>query len=77
MAWTAALRRAGRPAGNPAQQHVRTSIMTTLYVQDGTGYRQADSHAVIREAQTILARRFRVRAPALSNLTPPKLSGRA
>jgi DNA repair protein RadC len=67
VALTAALRRVARPAGNPAQQHVRTSIMTTLYVQDGTGYRQADSHAVIREAQTILARRFRVGAPALSS----------
>lgn len=43
--------------------------MTTLYVQDGAGFRQADSHAVIREAQTILARRFRVGAPVLS---PPE-----
>ena len=41
--------------------------MTTLYVQDGAGFRQADSHAVIREAQTILARRFRVGAPVLSS----------
>ena len=70
-AWTAALRRAARPAGNPAPKHSRTSTMTTLYVQDGTGFRQADSHAVIREAQTILARRFRVGAPALA--TPEKM----
>ena len=45
--------------------------MTTLYVQDGAGFRQADSHAVIREAQTILARRFRVGAPVLS--TPERM----
>ena len=34
--------------------------MTTLYIQDGAGFRQADVHAVIHEAQTILAWRFRV-----------------
>ena len=45
--------------------------MTTLYVQDGVGFRQADSHDVIREAQTILARRFRVGAPVLS--TPERM----
>ena len=45
--------------------------MTTLYVQDGAGFRRADSHAVIREAQTILARRFRVGAPVLS--TPERM----
>ena len=45
--------------------------MTTLYVQDGAGFRQADSHDVIREAQTILSRRFRVGTPALA--TPEKM----
>ena len=71
VALTAALRRDERPAGNPAQQHLRTSIMTTLYVQDGAWFRQADSVAVIHEAQTILARRFRVGAPVLS--TPERM----
>ena len=71
MALTAALRRVARPAGHPAQQHLRTSIMTTLYIEDSAGFRQADAHAVIHEAQTILARRFRVGAPVLS--TPERM----
>ena len=45
--------------------------MTTLYVQEGTGFRQAGSQDVIHEAHTILARRFRVGAPALT--TPERM----
>ena len=40
--------------------------MTTLYVQEGTGFRLAGSQDVIHEAHTILSRRFRVGAPALT-----------
>lgn len=41
--------------------------MTMLYVKDGAGFCQAGSEDVIHEAQTILARRFRVGAPVLSS----------
>lgn len=41
--------------------------MTTLYVQEGEGFRQAGAQAVIHEAHAILARRFRVGAPVLSS----------
>jgi DNA repair protein RadC len=64
-AWTAALRRGAPPAGNPAQDHW-TAIMTTLYVREGSEFREADSYHVIREAQLLIARRFRPGAPVLS-----------
>jgi len=40
--------------------------MTTLYVQDGSSFREAESHHVIGEAQVLIARRFRPGAPVLS-----------
>lgn len=40
--------------------------MTTLYVQDGSAYREAESHDVIREAQVLISRRFRAGAPVLT-----------
>lgn len=64
-ALTAALRRGGRPAGNPAHDHW-TTIMTTLYVRDGSVFREADAHDVIERAQVLISRRFRAGAPVLS-----------
>ena len=40
--------------------------MTTLYVHDGSVFREAESHHVIREAQVLISRRFRPGAPVLS-----------
>lgn len=40
--------------------------MTTLYVRDGLTFREADSHDVIRQAQTLISRSFRPGAPLLS-----------
>lgn len=45
--------------------------MKTLYVQDGADFREAGSEEVLCQAHAILARRFRVGAPALS--TPSKM----
>lgn len=45
--------------------------MKTLYVQDGEGFREADSEDVIRKARAIVLRRFRIGAPALT--TPCKM----
>ncbi|MDE2448595.1 MAG: hypothetical protein KGO22_06460 [Gammaproteobacteria bacterium] len=65
LSLTAALRRGAKPAGNPAHDH-RTTLMTTLYVLDGLSFREAESHHVIRQAQVLIARRFRPGAPVLS-----------
>ena len=40
--------------------------MTTLYIHDGLGYREAESNRVIREAQVLISRKFRPGAPVLS-----------
>lgn len=45
--------------------------MTTLYVQDGLGFREAASEDVIRQAHAIVSRSFRVGTPVLS--TPSKM----
>lgn len=44
--------------------------MTTLYVRDRTGFREADKDEVIQQAHAIIARQFRVGSPVLS--TPAK-----
>jgi DNA repair protein RadC len=59
-AWTAALRRGRQPAGNPAlQASVRTPTMTTLYVRDSSGFREATSTDILNQAQCIISRRLR------------------
>lgn len=40
--------------------------MSTLYVHDAGGYREADSREVIREAHALISRRFRRGAPVLT-----------
>ena len=67
---TAALRRGAELPGNPARKHLRSSAMTTLYVRDRTGFREADKDEVIQQAHAIIARRFRAGSPVLS--TPAK-----
>jgi DNA repair protein RadC len=42
------------------------TIMTTLYVHDGSAFREAESHHIIRQAQVLISRRFRPGAPVLS-----------
>lgn len=45
--------------------------MKTLYVHDGADFREAGSEEVLCQAHSILAKRFRVGAPALS--TPSRM----
>ena len=40
--------------------------MTTLYVREGSVFREAESHDVIRQAQVLISRSFRPGAPVLS-----------
>src|SRR5579864_2749218 len=41
--------------------------MTTLYVRDASGYREADSAVVLERARALLARRFRAGSPVLTS----------
>ena len=41
--------------------------MTTLYVRDRSGFREADATAVLERAQALLARRYRVGSPVLTS----------
>jgi len=41
--------------------------MTTLYVRDGSGFREADPSDVLDRAQALVAQRFRVGSPVLSS----------
>jgi DNA repair protein RadC len=45
--------------------------MTTLYVRDASGFREADAADVLARARAILSQRFRTGSPAL---TPPALT---
>jgi DNA repair protein RadC len=64
---TAALRRGPRAPGNPARQTQRPAVMTTLYVRDESGFREADPNDVLHRAQTLLAQRFRAGSPVLTS----------
>jgi DNA repair protein RadC len=41
--------------------------MTTLYVRDRTGFREAGRNEVIRQAQALIAHRFRIGSPVLAS----------
>jgi DNA repair protein RadC len=40
--------------------------MTTLYVRENSGFREAESYLVIQQAHALIARRFRVGSPVLT-----------
>jgi hypothetical protein len=41
--------------------------MTTLYVRDASGFREADAADVLARARAILSQRFRTGSPALTS----------
>ena len=41
--------------------------MTTLYVRDRTGFREADKAEVLQQAHALIARQFRVGSPVLTS----------
>jgi hypothetical protein len=59
---TAALRRGARAPGNPALQS-QGAVMTTLYVRDQSGFREAAATDVLDRAHALLAQRYRVGSP--------------
>jgi DNA repair protein RadC len=64
---TAALRREAWAPGNPALETQRLAVMTTLYVRDVSGFREAPPTDVLDRAQALLAQRYRVGSPVLSS----------
>jgi DNA repair protein RadC len=45
--------------------------MSTLYIRDSAGFREAESDEILKSAQTLMARRFRSGSPVLT--TPNKV----
>jgi DNA repair protein RadC len=41
--------------------------MTTLYVREGSEFREADDHDILTRAHTLIAQRYRSGAPALAD----------
>ena len=64
---TAALRRGARAPGNPALDNPEGSVMTTLYVRDASGFREAEATDVVGRAQALLAQRYRSGSPVLTS----------
>ena len=41
--------------------------MSTLYIRDSAGFREAGSDEILKHAQTVMARRFRLGSPVLTS----------
>jgi len=63
---TAALRRGGGHRAIPPLK-LRPAVMTTLYVRDQSGFREAQATDVLDRAQALLAQRYRVGSPVLTS----------